>query len=349
MEHNKVYFTLHYSSGNIAAPDQLIVDNVGLVVNNFNFRRILGNLYYKYNAFAIKLESFNCRNVNTNFCLFHIAGLNFVNGYDSSSLYNYSRVMEVLDFSSTSVNITNFISSCNSIMFYKPTSDTLNLTFFFTEITDGTLLSFADDSFYVFSITGIDAYKTNHPQKPIVKRLAEIRTINFTLQSYKAEVIDDRNRAYKFKNINLRNIIGNDYDKYSKFCLISKQMNFVRSGGTSFQANFSGHTFFQLWLSGLDFMSLSRGQYSISTNAATANEISSIHQSTAACAALGSFNSTAQYENYIENAFYKSSEVVDIIISYNSLYGFNLVPANPNNTIVFPQFTMNFVIIPIID
>jgi hypothetical protein len=347
MEHNKVYFNLYYAN---IAQNQTIVNNVGLVVKNFNFRRILGNLYYKYNAFSIKLESYTCRTAATadptlDFMLLHISGLNFINGYDSSPNYNYSRVLEVIDFSAGILTPFNFISACNTTMFYKPTSDTIDLTFFYTKINDELLVVNPDDVVYIFSITGIDAYKIHNPQRPIIKRPAELRTVNFSLQSYKAEIIDSRNRAYKF-NINLRNIIGQDYDKYSKFCLITKYMNFSRNSGISFSGTFSGFAFFQLCLSGLDFITLSQAQYFTTTNI---QQITSIHQSTPAIIASGAFGLSFPYQSYIENAFYKSSDVVDIVVSYNSIYGYDLVPANPVNTNLFPQFTINFDIIPIID
>lgn len=347
MEHNKVYFSLYYRDIP-NEPNQIIVNNVGLVVKGFNFRRILGNLYYKYNAFSIKLESYICRTAATtdptlDFYLFHIAGLNFINGYDSSPNYNYSRALEVIDFSGTTPTTNfNFISACNTTMFYKPTSDTIDLTFFYTKISDELLVVNPDDVFYMFSITGVDAYKVQNPQKPLIKRPVEMRSVNFSLQSYKAEIIESRNRAYRFNNINLRNIIGQDYDKYSKFCLITKYINFSRNNGITFMTQFSGFLYFQFCLSGLDFISLSGAQYDN-----TSTTIQRIHPSTPSIIALGAFTFAFPYESYIENSFYKSSDVVDIVISYNSMYGYDLVPSNVNNTELFPQFTINFDIVPL--
>lgn len=347
MEYNKVYFSIYYNSN---IPPNNVFVNDGLQILGFNMRRQLGDLYNKFNAFSIKLEAYTRRHNNTSvpsqdFFCFHIAGLNFINGFDSSTKFNHSRVLEVLDFSITNAtNPTGFISNCNSTMFYKPSSDYVDLLFFYSTLNDETLVNNTDGVYYIFSITGLDAFKIPSPQKQLITRLANTNTINFTLHTRNAEIIDSRRRAFRFNNVNLRNIIGNIYDKYSKFILITRYFTLADTD-TNYQTG-TASQYFALYLSGLAFISLSRAQYFITTDI---RALGDIFQSTPVNVLCSTFGITRPCEYYIENGFYKSSERVNLTFAYTAHNTYSLSGANGATTTLFPHFTINFSILPIID
>lgn len=346
MEYNKVYFNIIMEP----LPPNQNVTTSGLVIRDFNFRQLLGNLFDQYNVFSFKVESFSCRHnnatapINDFFC-FHIAGLNFVNGFDTATEYSYSRVLEIVDFSlSASNNPFNFISNCNSTMFYKPTSDILDLTFFYTRF-DNTFSLPPDSAFYIFSITGVDAYKKHNPQRSLtVPRMANRYSINFTLNTRNAEVIDTRRRAFRFNNVNLRNLIGNIYDKYDKFILIVESIAFSTSNGTNFMGG-GNNFYFCVYLSGFPFITIGRPQYFTPNST-----LDTIHTSTPTPIASGNFgNTNFQQTLYNENAFYKSSENINIVLSYNWIFNYVLNPVNTGNAELFPHMSVNFDIVPIVD
>ena len=238
MNHNKNYFLFY-------VPLVTTNDGTGLIRANFSLRYILGQLYDKYDAFSIKLEGFICRTAATaviadDFLLLHMDGLPFMNGYDTSPNYRSSRVIEMIDYAGGNLGY-NFMSNCNGVNFWKPSTEKIDLKLFHTRLTDETRLINNDDVVFIFSITGIDAYQKIKRTKEItIPRFPAMKTANLTLSTYKATSIDARNRAFKFSNVNLRRVIGEDYDKYKKFALITKSYVMCEYSGVNYYQSFSG-------------------------------------------------------------------------------------------------------------
>jgi hypothetical protein len=350
MNYNKNYFTV-YNTGVI------VNDGTGLVINNMSVRYILGYLYDRYTAFTIKLEGFVSRlaastAIEDDFLLMHLEGFNFMNGFDTCQLYGNSRVLEMIDFSTVSNRGYNFISYCNGVNFRKPSTDRINFKMYFTRLTNESRLINADDASFIFSITGIESYRIKNPEKyPLIPRLSTIQTSNLTLSTRNAISIDSRNRAFLFKNVNLRNIIGSDYDKYSKFALITRAYGLSEYNGNLYYGAFSGFAHSNIMISGFNFICPSLAQYVARGTITEQNEISAIHPtpSCISCQVVyGTGNPTSYKETYVENAFEKSSDIIDTAISNTQVYSYTLVPVNTGNSQLFPHYTFQFDIIPLI-
>lgn len=352
MNHDKNFF-LFYTS------NYTTNDGSTLVKKDISLRVILGRIYDKYNAFNIKLEGFICRAAATNvvsedFLLLHMEGLPFFNGYDTCINFRNSRVIEMIDYNGANSGY-NFISNCNGVNFYKPSTEKFDLRLFHTRITDETKLIFNDDVNFIFSITGLKNYKVIHPTKDIIiPRFQTMKTWNLVLSTIKASSIDARNRAFKFSNVNLRSIIGSDYDKYKKFALITKSYLMNEYSGVTYPQSYSGFFMGNILISGFNWYSPSLPQnYSIGTLAQTL-EINSIHPtpSCVACQVVyGSNGSVPRIfkETYVENVFEKSRETIDIVISNTQIYSYSLVPVNTGTTTLFPHYTFIFEIVPLIE
>lgn len=351
MKHNKNYFMLYSNAG--------VNDGDYINYNNLSLRYILGQLYDKYNAFSLKLEQFICRSANTtvitdDFLLLHIEGLPFMNGYDTSPNYRNSRVLEVIDYAALGNIGYSFISNNNVCNFWKPSIENVNLKLFHTRINDETKIHNNDAFTMIFSIIGIEEYQTKKPIKDIIDipRFQGIKTINFSLSTYKAESIDARNRAFKFSGVNLRSLIGSDYDRYKKFALITKSYAYSEFSGGSYPQSFSGFYVGNIFMSGFDWFRPSKPQNDVLGTTAQQVEIAYIHQ-TPPCVISqisyggGSLVSKVFKEVYIENVFEKSQDIIDIIISNIQIYSYALTPFNATNNILFPHFTFNFDIIPL--
>ncbi len=352
MNHNKNYFLLYVST-------VLVNDGTGLIRANFSLRYILGQLYDKYNAFSIKLEGFICRTAATavisdDFVLLHMEGLPFMNGFDTSLNYRNSRVIEMIDYAGGNLGY-NFMSNCNGVNFWKPSTEKIDLKLFHTRLTDETRLVNNDDVVFIFSITGLDKYKVIHPIKDIIiPRFPAMKTVNLSLSTYKATSTDSRNRAFRFSGINLRSIIGSDYDKYKKFALITKSYSMSEYSGTAYYQAFSGFLMSNIMISGFDWFRPSLSQYYSAGTLAQQTEINNIHPtpSCVVCQVVyGSGGSAprAYKETYIENVFEKSQDTIDITISNTQIYSYSLVPFNAGNAQLFPHYTFNFDIIPLKD
>lgn len=351
MNHNKNYFLVYID--NIA-----VNDGSGRVLNDFSLRYILGQLYDKYNAFSLKLEGFVARNASTaviaeDMLLLHVDGLPFMNGYDTCSNFRNSRVVEMIDYAGIGNNGYNFMSNCNGVNFWKPSTEKINFKLFHTRVSDETLLGYNDSSTFIFSITGLSAYKTIHPTRDIIiPRFPAMRTANLTLCTYKGVSIDARNRAFMFPQVNLRHVIGPDYDKYKKFALITKSYAMSEWNGLNYNSTFSGFLMSNILISGFGWFRPSMAQYSFKGTPAQQIELATIHPtpSCVACQVVHGSSSAvpkAFKETYIENIFEKSQDVIDIVISNSQIYGYVLNVANPGNTQLYPHYTLNFDIIPI--
>jgi hypothetical protein len=354
MKHNKNYFVVY---------NTIIVvnDGTGLVIKNMSLRYILGYLYDKYNAFSIKLEGFVGRNANFNgqieneYLLFHLDGLPFMNGFDTCTNYRNTRVVEMIHFTQDNLRGYNFISNCNGVNFWKPSTEKIDFKTFFTKVSDESVLALNDEIACIFSITGLEAYKVIHPTRDvIIPRFPTTKTVNFTLSTYKGTSIDSRNRAFIFKNVNLRQIIGSDYDKYKKFVLITKAYGLSEWNGTGYCNAFSGFAAGNIMISGFSWYRPSLAEYYGKGSSAQQIEMSTIHPTPACMACQVSYpqnpnpaSSLVFKETYIENVFEKSQDVIDITISNTQIYGYILVPVNTTNSHLFPHYTFNFDIVPL--
>lgn len=350
MEFNKNYFTLYTSPTNAITS-----------YSNISFKSLVGHLYDDYRAFSIKLEGFVCRTANTpvidqDFCLLHLDGLHFFNGYDSCQSYASSRVLEMIDYSTSGNNGYNFVSNCNAVNFYRPTSHNVSLTLFTTSLTDETVIV-GDEAQYLFSITALKGYKEAkiikqpHSRHTIV-RSANTKTISFTLLTRNGTKLDSRNRAWKFSNINLCSLIP-EYNKYEKFILITKSVSFSEWDGIDYKGTYSGYIPQCIMLSGFAF-DLPQTTQTLRNTTVPAELLllDSIHTYRPVVICQTSINggaTRAYRETYVENTFIKSNPNINICISINTTLSYQLCPANAGNTQSFPHYAFQFDIVPVIN
>lgn len=335
MNYNKKYFNLYSNLGTITTTG---------VNFNFNAKTLLGELYDKYTAFSIKLESYRSGITNTtvvedDYLLLHMKGLDFFNGFDSSILYNDSRVVEILDFANANQGI-NYISNCNAINFRRPSSLNLTLSLFYTRITtDTTIIVNPETISYVFSISGIEKYKVKQDNQIIqIPRFPTVKTINFTLNTAFATAIPGlRGRAYTYNNFSLISLIGSDLlRRYKRFNLITKYTMVIenatgyRAGGSLFDAS-------NILMSGLNW---------VNPSIINANGMQTVHTSSPSIIAQVRYTNGTYRETYIENPFVVSSYDSTLTISHSALNNVALISIG-GTTVNYPTLIINFDIIPI--
>lgn len=342
MDNNKSYFYI------ICRQKFSFITGVGYSIPNFNLMNILKDKYNKYNAFNIKLEMHSLRYngaVEAAHCL-HLSGLNWINGYDTMQTLNNSRVIEIIAREGNANTFTYF-SNANAISFYKPSTPTVNLVFFFTDMNGNYIdvISPILEITYIFSITGIDAYKVINPSKGLRYDMHNKLSASFFLKYYDGVSIDSidstatKGRIRLFKNINFRQIIGNEiYDKYRKFAFVVKRMfHEIASGSTIYGA---GNFWYSFYLSANNIY-FDTYPSNILPAITVINDKHFYNQYIIGTSGL-------KNDCYIEYVFSKpSSDYTDFIISYSSSSGVFLPNATTTNNDLFPNITFLFEIIPI--
>lgn len=355
MNYNKKYFLI--------CPYNGILDNAKGYSFDLNLRNIMGFMIDKYSSFNLKLESYICRSaqsssVEDDYLGLHVEGLNFFGGYDSCQYYQSSRLVEIIDFSSVLNNGANkgytFVSNCNTQKFYISTSN-VKLRLFYTRISDNSYFAVADGFSYVFSITGIENKVINPNKNVIIQRLSKMKTIHLTLSTYNAISIDSRNRAYKFSNINLREIIGQEFRYNTKFALITKSYTLCEVD-LNYTFAFSGYEVGNILISGFNWVSPSLlYDKLVSSTVALRDEMNKIHPTPACILCQVNYNFSSNLtmarcfkEFYIENVFEISSNNIDIVISNVPYDFYNLILANTSNlTSKFPHYSFQLEIVPL--
>ncbi len=360
MNYNKNYFLL------TTANEATTSDSTGMYYKSFSIRNILGQIYDKYLAFSIKLESIICRSQATSviaddYLLLQMEGLPFFNGYDSCSTYSNSRVIEMIDYANVSLNTSyNFLSACNGINFWKPSTENITLKVYHTRLNDESVLAYNDNVNFVFSITGLSNYQIHNPEKPIIKveRLVNMTTSKLILSTRNAiKTIDtgNRNRIWSFENLCLRQIIGRDYDKYKRFVLITKSFGYSENNGTAYYAN-NNNLMANILMSGLSFTRpCAMLTYSLAFFSDVAKaQISAAHTTPPVlicqCTFAGTTSNNAFKEVYIENVFEKSKQdTVSLNLSLTNTQAYYPVGYNASSSNTFPEFIFNFDIIPVVE
>lgn len=335
MNYDKSFFhlPLHVNEGYSAT--------VGYVFRSINLYNILKNKYTRYNAFNIKLESVSAAGVTIIPVMLHLKGLDWVNGYDTLNNYPDARVMEIVGGV-----VSNYLPNTNAISFRKPPSNFVDLTIFFTDCDGnfiarpGTITEIA----LIFSITGIDAYRVVNPQKGIRYSYQNNLSSSLQLKSIDGISIDPIDTTYTkgriklFKNINLRTILGNEiFDKYEKFCLVTKFIALDTVSGSSLTGFFN----FSFYFSGtnLFFDTPSLTPYTVRSN------VTSLRDTEPVCIGF----SSGSTEIYIENTFFRpTTDIVDLTINFSYHTRLNL-PNFATNNVTFPNYTIIFNIIPVVD
>lgn len=342
MNNDKTYFTLivNFNAGYVAGS--------GLRYN-VNLLSLLSQNYYKYNAFNIKLEGmpsgYNNGGTGTN-CI-HLRGLHWINGYDTiSPNYSESRVLEIING-----GIVNFTSNCNAIGFHRPSTPSVTLEFFFTDMTGNFIDRITNISLsLIFSITGIDAYKVVNPSKGLRYDFQSKNTSTFNLHYYDGESIDPidatstKGRARLFSNINLRSIIGSDkYDKYKKFALIIRRVSSRALNYNNLSTYIStAGVWTTYWMSSnnINFEFPSYTNQGNLTTPATEHLGEPI---------LLGYNSTFT-DSYIQYTFIRpSNDITNFVIVTSLINSQYLAGANTTNNELFPDVLFNFEIIPVED
>lgn len=357
MNNDKVYITF------CIRPTLGFVLGKGCVFD-INLYNILKYKFYKYNAFNIKLESiqgnFNEAGGTTgerNYYL-HLSGLNWINGYDTLTSYSDSRVLDVVAqqpfIGSQNAGVFSFVSNCNAISFYRPSTPSVQLTFFYTD-SNGLFydrLNSGGDNLMTFSITGIDAYKVQNPSKGLRYSYQTNLSSTFTIKYYDGESIDPidttatKGRIRIFRNINIKTIIGNEnYYKYNKFALVARKTSYFASSSGGAYA--TGNYWWTLWInfSNINFESDSVSNQTILGSGGLVPSYFYTYPQFVCSVSTTSFQ---RYETYYEYVFNKpSTDTTDLILAYTISNSLFLPAANTANNDLFPDFLVEFEIIPI--
>jgi hypothetical protein len=341
MDNNKSYFYI------VCRQRFSFITGIGYSIPNFNLMNILKDKYNKYNAFNIKLEMHSLRYngaIDAVHCL-HMSGLNWINGYDTMQTLNNSRVIEIIAREGNANTFTYF-SNANAISFYRPSTPSVDLVFFFTDINGNyvDVISPILEITYIFSITGIDAYKIHNPSRGLRYDIHNKLSASFFLKYYDGESIDPidttatKGRIRLFKNINFRSIIGNEmYNKYRKFALVVKRMFHEIWGNIPYGA---GNYWYSFYLSANN----------IYFDTPPSNVLPSVSVVNSGHFYNQYIIGTSNLKNdcYIEYVFSKpSSDFTDFIISYSVSGGVFLPNSTNTNNNLFPNITFLFEIIPI--
>lgn len=338
---NRAFFTLFDSTQDSTVT---YVNNV-FIYDNFNLQRIIPYLFWNYTVFNIKLESFQSRTsgyntlIDQQYNLLHLSGLPFVNGFDTQSGYENSRVIELISYEQNIATINrgyNFISDCNQIMFFRPSTPQVTLQLFMTNVVTGAIQPFIDRGAFIFSITGIEKYRVQH-----FKRFKEIRSneINFVLKTSSAIQLDNRNRAMKW-NVNMREVMGSNYDEYTQFKLVTQ--NISTHQGAINPVSYSGFFVFAVVMSGLPWMNSSVPYINIPLNTTTGI----YHKQQRSVVGLSNIFNRSEHGMYIENYIDRPQMNSDIVITYSSVYGDLLIGASAGVT-TFTNLVLQFIIIPL--
>jgi hypothetical protein len=180
--------------------NDMILENNEYYIKNFKIKEILGDIYDKYNKFNFTLDTFytNATFPNRRILIF---GLNW-----TSILQNEPAQIPL----QISNGITRYTSN-NSVMFLKPASPIidLKLVFFGTGFNSPNLMG---TFVMLVSFEGVEE------TKELIPRTINIDTSTLFLHSSNAASIEGG--ILTFKNIKIKQLLGDMYDKYNKFKLI---------------------------------------------------------------------------------------------------------------------------------
>lgn len=185
--------------------NDMILENNEYYIKNFKIKETLGDIYDKYNKFNFTLDAFY-NNVSFTSRRLLIFGLNL-----SSILQNEPAQIPL----QVSNGITQYTSN-NSVMFLKPASPIIDLRLVFINNVVNTYPSttpFAMGTFVMLvSFEGVEE------SKELIPRTINIDTSTLFLHSSNAVSIEGG--ILTFKNIKIKQLLGDMYDKYDKFKLI---------------------------------------------------------------------------------------------------------------------------------
>lgn len=207
---------------------------------NFNLRDALGTLWDKYDRLKIYCTSiiyFTGTSANNDRTLnFYLSGVPLeyqTYNYTNNKLTNEAFIGSVFqNFSSTNTIKVN--PSTTGVVFTKE-QGSVNLTI---QVKSGftqappVAVSLAGASFcFMFMVYGVE-------EVPRLIRNPNPKNYPLVLSGYQATTQNASKTRMQFQNIDLRQVIGDDYDKYDRFKLILSQyvMNNQNNGST---ANFS--------------------------------------------------------------------------------------------------------------
>jgi hypothetical protein len=146
---DKVFFTTCIYN---AAGAQIQYVN-GIMTIQLDFTKLLRFMYWKYEVFNLKLEGYGTRcaaEINL-CCSLQVAGLHWINYYDTFTPSNNSKCIDLISFL-TSTNLAygfNMIESVNTHMFYRPSNPTVNFNISMYDF---------DGNFSSSTITGMRLY-----------------------------------------------------------------------------------------------------------------------------------------------------------------------------------------------
>jgi hypothetical protein len=222
-------------------------------------------------------------------------------------------------------------------MFFRPSTPQVTLQLFLTTVSTGALVTVVPGEWgaRLFSISGIEKYRVNN-----FKMYKEIgsKFINFVLKTSSATMLDTRNRAFAWNNLNMSEIMGSAYNDYSMFKLITHSIQ-PHQGAVNPTANTYQISIVYV-LSGLPWSSSSY-PYLIGIGN---NDI--YHKEQKSIIGLGALTTQPYREMYIENFIDRPKQFSTIVLTYNDVYGTPIISASAGVTL-FTNHVIQFTIIPV--
>lgn len=276
---------------------------------NFDMKTLCKEFWDYHEDFEIQMYAYNSRGPGTvtgdnTLANIELTGLNFVNNLSKQSLsyVNKSAIVSVMKFGVSGSDHICYTPFANHCVQFKKSSDRVNLTLNIKNVDNTGLSAFTQNTtatqyFLLFNI---------RPIYNIPKATLFINPYQLTTTETNAGVVDANYTTFTLKNINIKQLCQNMWDKYDRFNIFLCQSLAVTGSGSANNQTFT------LTLEGFDFINQSA---LISNNNISQQCLLGTVLSSSSATALG-INS---YDNSLVTTFYKTKEIVDLKLTANVL------------------------------
>lgn len=339
-----------------------------------DFKTIMGDLFYKFTHFNIKLEAINSALTGQLVAgqeyshVLHIDGLPWTSNYLDYGSSFLGRVLETFstagayDIAGDAYRGTHFISNCNGLMFRRPIDPLITLRFFFTRVQSNDVFIPFNKPNMMLSITGVTGFETERRLIPRAVKIPRVyQSSFFTLTCRNENALDTNNNVWRFNNFNLRNAIGASlFDNYDSFVLVTRLVqdgtriglldlnNVTQTIEQSTGSALNSNTYS---MSGLKWKTTSYPPYNriYTSNVRFMSPSTNYHLSTPVMIDIINLSATPSLsqniETFIPNVFRKTTDLVTLTIQTHTLLTFN-VPTLTNANAYAPAMLFYFEVYP---
>ena len=226
--------------------------------SHLNIKEILGDMLYKYSRFKMVVNAEIGYTSNSGQIFFlKLSGFDWINSYD------FRRRVKSDPYIILPINTTtrfNQLPSNNGVMFSRPSNNTVNFEISFasrdTYMTAGSLN--ITECFFIITIYGVD----DEIPRDIISATNMMIKESATFTLHNRSVSSDRGVIFTFNNLNIREILGPMFNKYSRFKLVLNAQggyyyispDTVTMNGITFTPRGGANEPFFLKLSGFDWI-----------------------------------------------------------------------------------------------